>query len=106
VALSRRISRLQNTGTFYVESETSDDQYYFVKYNPSAFEWRCLCKDNSTRGLKCKHIFAIEFAIQWGTLKDIDKTLLPPLVEANKRYPTTNVTPTPTKLYLEDDYDF
>ena len=33
----------------------------------------CSCKDNSTRRMKCKHLFAIEFAIKWGTLKDIDK---------------------------------
>ena len=68
MALSRRIYRLQNTDNtfYYVESETSDDHYYFVKFKPDVFlEWYS-CKDNSTRrGLKCKHLFAIEYAIKW-----------------------------------------
>ena len=34
LALSRRIYRLQNTDTFYVESEIRDDQYYFAKLKP------------------------------------------------------------------------
>jgi hypothetical protein len=53
IALSRRIYRLQNTDVFYVESESSDNTYYFVKYNLSDSAW-CSCPDNSTRGLKCK----------------------------------------------------
>jgi hypothetical protein len=79
MALSRRIYRLQNTNNtsfYYVESETSDDQYYFCKFKPDVLEWYCSCKDNSTRHLKCKHLFAIEFAIKWGTIKDIDKVPL------------------------------
>jgi hypothetical protein len=72
VALSRRIYRLQNSDVYYVESETSDDHYYFVKFKPDVFAY-CSCKDNSIRGMKCKHQFAIEFAIKWGTIKNIDK---------------------------------
>jgi predicted nucleic acid-binding Zn finger protein len=108
LAISQMVYRLQNTDIFYVESETRDNHYYFVKYNPSSVvESRyCNCKDNTTRGLKCKHIFAIEFAIKWGTIKDIDK-VPSPLLEANKRYlavvqPSNNNK----KSYLEDEYDF
>ena len=72
IALSRRIYRLQNTDVFYVESESSDNTYYFVKYNLSDSAW-CSCPDNSTRGMKCKHIWSIEFAIRFNTLKDTDK---------------------------------
>ena len=79
LALSRRIYRLQNTDTFYyVESETPDDQYYLCKFKPEVLEslwWYCSCKDNSTRHLKCKHLFAIEFAIKWGTIKEIGNPL-------------------------------
>ena len=68
LALSRRMYRLQNTDVFYVESESSDNIYCFVKYNPSQFEW-CSCKDyeaNKRKGFKkCKHIFGVEFAIRW-----------------------------------------
>ena len=45
-----------------------------MKYQPSVFEW-CSCRDNSSRGMKCKHIWSIEFAIRFGTLKDTDKLL-------------------------------
>jgi len=78
LAISRMIYRLQNTNNmYYVESETNDDQYYLCKFKQEVSEYsQCSCKDNSTRrGLKCKHLFAIEFAIQWGTIKDIDNPL-------------------------------
>jgi hypothetical protein len=98
LALSRRVYRLENSDTFYVESESTDNLYYFVKYNPSVFEW-CACPDNSTRHIKCKHLYAIEFAIRFGTLKDIDK--LP--VEAKRYGATTAVSKSP---YEEDEYSF
>src|SRR5687768_15743 len=63
LAISHHIYRLQQrTDAFYVESESSDGIYYFVRFKPDIFlEW-CSCPDNSTRGVKCKHLFAIEFA--------------------------------------------
>jgi hypothetical protein len=91
MVLSRRIYRLQNTdNTFFVESETSDDHYYCVKYNPSSVveSWLCSCKDNSTRHIKCKHLFAIEFAIKWGIIKDIDK--LPSTIDVNVKLDITS----------------
>jgi len=92
LAISRRIYRLQRTDVFYVESESSDGVYYFVKFKPDVFEW-CSCKDNSTKGLKCKHLFAIEFAIRWGTLRDTDK--LP--AEAKRYGSTISTTATDVK---------
>lgn len=95
LAISRRIYRLMQTDVFYVESESTDNTYYYVKYNPDVIEW-CSCLDNSTRGLKCKHLWSIEFAIRMGTLKDTDK--LP--ADAKREGPTT------TKSYNDDEYDF
>ena len=103
IALSRRVYRLQNTDVFYVESESNDNTYYYVKYNPDVIEF-CSCLDNSTRpGLKCKHQFAIEFAIRMGTVKDTDK-----LPAEAKRYPQhdTIVVESSTKSYRDDNYDF
>ena len=80
IALSRRIYRLMQTDVFYVESESTDNVYYFVKFKPDVIEW-CSCCDNSLRGMKCKHLHSIEYAIKFGTLKDTDK--LP--VEAKMR---------------------
>jgi hypothetical protein len=71
LATSRRVYRLKNSDTFYVESESTNDLYYFVRYEPS-FQW-CSCLDNSTRHIKCKHIFGIEFAIMKGTLKEVER---------------------------------
>src|SRR5215212_5737861 len=87
LAISRRIYRLSNSDVYYVESESSDDIYYFVKFKPDVLEW-CSCKDNSTRHLKCKHLFAIEFAIKCGTIKDIDKI---PLADTNQNS-SNNIT--------------
>ena len=112
LALSRRIYRLLQTDVFYVESESTDNVYYFVKFKPDVIEW-CSCRDNSTRGLKCKHLWSIEFAIKMRTLKDTDK--LP--ADAKKRDTSSVlVSPEPsqiaiteeeeTKSYTEDDYSF
>jgi hypothetical protein len=100
LALSRRVYRLKNSDTFYVESESADNVYYFEKYNPSVFEW-CACPDNSTRHIKCKHLYAIEFAIRFGTLKDIDK-----LPIETKRYDATTTTVSKSSSYEEDEYSF
>ena len=72
IALSRRIYRLLQTDVFYVESESTDNVYYYVKFKPDVLEW-CSCRDNSTRRFKCKHLWSIEFAIRFDTLKEIDK---------------------------------
>ena len=60
IAQSQKVYRLLNTDVFYVESENSDNSYYFVKFKPDVIEW-CSCIDNSTRGIRCKHIWSIEF---------------------------------------------
>ncbi len=100
LALSRNVYRLLNSDTFYVESESSNDLYYFVRYNFSGFKW-CSCPDNSTRGLKCKHQFAIEYAIMKGTLKDIER-----LPAEAKRYGSSTAIVQQSKSYRDDDYDF
>jgi predicted nucleic acid-binding Zn finger protein len=102
IALTRKVFRLENSDTFYVESGSTDNVFYFVRYNFSGFQW-CSCPDNSTRGIRCKHQFAIEYAIRLGTLKDIDK-----LPAEAKRYGSTTTTTTAitSKSYRDDDYDF
>ena len=75
IALSRRIYRLMQTeDVFYVESESTDGIYYFVKFKPDVVEY-CTCPDNSLRGeqMKCKHLHSIEFAVRMGMLRDTDR---------------------------------
>jgi predicted nucleic acid-binding Zn finger protein len=106
-AISRRIYRLMQTDdVFYVESESTDNVYYYVKFKPDVIEW-CTCPDNSMRTggggqSRCKHLHSIEFAIRLGTLRDTER--LPTEAKVRK---TIAVTPTITpKSYTEDDYSF
>ena len=111
LAISRNVYHLLNSDTvYYVESESGDNVYYFVKFKPEVLQesslWYCNCKDNSTRHSKCKHLWAIEFAIKWGTIKDIE---LPIEARQQQQYPpqqTSVIVVQPSKSYLEDDYDF
>ena len=102
MAQSRRIYRLMQTDVFYVESESTDNIYYFVKFKPDLIEY-CTCPDNSLRGgqMKCKHLHSIEFAIRMGTLRDIDR--LPTEAKVKKVNPRPAVV---TKSYKDDDYSF
>ena len=123
LALSRNVFRLQNKSShiYDVESESRDDHYYFAKFKPDVFEWYCSCKDNSTRHLKCKHFFAIEFAMKWGTIKDIDDKLSPTTTataedvnvkERGREDTTVQVVPPSSSIsktlssYKDDDYTF
>ena len=67
IALTRKVLRIENSDTFYIESESTNNLFYLVRYEPY-FQWYS-CLDNSTRHVRCKHLFAIEFAIRFGTLK-------------------------------------
>ena len=104
LAITRRIYRLLQTDVFYVESESTDNVYYYVKFKPDVIEW-CTCPDNSLRGsqMKCKHLHAIEFAIRLGTLKDTDR--LPTEAKVRKVTAAATTTTTP-KSYTDDDYSF
>jgi predicted nucleic acid-binding Zn finger protein len=95
-----------NTDVFYVESESSNDTYYFVKYKPDLLEW-CSCPDNSMRGgqMRCKHIWSIEFAIRMGTLKDTDRLSKEVKVRKVASVSATIQTVIP-KSYRNDDYSF
>jgi predicted nucleic acid-binding Zn finger protein len=102
LALTRKVYRLVNTDVFYVESESSNNTYYFVKFKPDVIEW-CSCPDNSMREgqMRCKHIWSIEFAIRMGTLRDTDR--LPTEAKVRKVAATVSV---PRKSYTVDDYSF
>jgi predicted nucleic acid-binding Zn finger protein len=95
-----------NTDVFYVESESSNDTYYFCKIKFDVLEW-CSCPDNSMRvgPMRCKHIWSIEFAIRMGTLRDTDR--LPTGAKVRKVLTTTIFAPAvSTKSYTNDDYSF
>jgi predicted nucleic acid-binding Zn finger protein len=110
LVISRRIYRLLQTDVVYVESESTDNVYYFVKFKPDVIEW-CSCPDNSLRGgqMRCKHLHAIEFVIRLGTVRDIEK--LPTEAKVRKAVitkATAIVVPTAKSSisYKDDDYSF
>ena len=106
LAISRRLYRLQNSDIYYVESESCDNIYYFVKFKPDVIKW-CSCIDNSIRGIRCKHIWSIEFAIRMGTLRDTDRL---PTEAKVRKVATAAAIITPTIVakssYKDDDYSF
>jgi predicted nucleic acid-binding Zn finger protein len=103
IAQSRRNYRLLQTDVFYVESESTDNVYYYVKFKPDVVEY-CTCPDNSLRGgqMKCKHLHSIEFAIRMGTLRDTDRLPTEAKVKEIVVVPAAIIT----KSYTEDDYSF
>jgi predicted nucleic acid-binding Zn finger protein len=106
IAISRIIYRIQNTDVFYVESESNDGMYYYVMYDTTKeFEW-CSCKDFERNGYmkKCKHLFAIEFAIKMNTVKDTDK--LPPSVKKDNNSISSKDSLSASLSWKDDQYGF
>jgi len=85
MAISRRVYGTNTTNSkihFYVASESSStDRYYFVEYKDN---WNfCTCMDYASNRLdKCKHIFAVEYALRLGLVQSIDRKL--PLTQSKK----------------------
>ncbi|MGI9012607.1 MAG: hypothetical protein ACR2F1_15665 [Nitrososphaeraceae archaeon] len=105
VAQSRKVYRLVNTDVFYVESESSNNTYYFCKIKFGILEY-CSCPDHSMRigQMRCKHIWACELAIRLGTLRDTDR--LPTETKVRKVAVSATVVPTTKWSYKDDDYSF
>ncbi len=98
VALSRYVYRLQGKDTYYVESKSCDSRYYFSRFNSSFAGGFCSCKDyESNRSERCKHQYAIEYAIRFNTVREVAK--LPEEVRGKKK--TTTAEATQEKEYLE-----
>jgi predicted nucleic acid-binding Zn finger protein len=96
IALERRIFRIVGKDVFYVESQSVEGLVYYIMFNTEKeFEW-CSCLDHSVRGRKCKHLFAIEYAIRKGTVQDTDS--LPIGINKDNRQRELQ--------YENDEYDF
>ena len=95
IAMEKSIYRIINSDTFYVESQTVEGMVYYVMFNmEKEFEW-CSCLDHSVRGLRCKHIIAVEYSIRKATYVDTDK-----LPSGVKRDNSQQLQ------YTKDEYDF
>ncbi len=60
--------------SYKVKSQTSN-----VTYNVISTEigWKCTCLDHVTRGIKCKHIYAVEFS--FAIRKEVEVRKIEPL---------------------------
>jgi hypothetical protein len=77
LAISRRVLRYEkNTNTsYYVESE-STNRFYFVEYKDKEDYKFCTCMDfASNRSDKCKHIYAVEYAVRLNLVQATESKL-------------------------------
>jgi len=58
-ALGNQIQRI-NERTYRVKSQNGNGSYLVIK---DGSEWSCQCPDFQYRGLKCKHIWSVEFSL-------------------------------------------
>src|SRR5659263_87169 len=58
-----------NDNTYKVKSQSSDTLYDITS---TEIGWKCSCPDHQTRGLKCKHIHAVE--ISFNLREEVKKT--------------------------------
>lgn len=94
IAVEKTIYKISGKDIFFVESQSSDSRFYYIGYKANEYEW-CSCLDNSLRGFKCKHIFAVEESIKQGTV--IEK----------EEFPSTVVKPQGEQLqYTKEEYSF
>jgi transposase-like protein len=59
IAQVRRAIKRINKVTYRVKSHTNGKSYHIKATN---IGWKCDCPDHIFRGVKCKHIFAVEFS--------------------------------------------
>lgn len=80
LSIQRRVfcmSQEPNNRThFYVGSESVTDRYYFVELKSIGDSSFCTCWDYaSNRSEKCKHIYAVQYAIHLGLVQTVDHKL-------------------------------
>ncbi|MFZ2412522.1 MAG: DDE-type integrase/transposase/recombinase [Candidatus Methanoperedens sp.] len=63
-----------NDQSYKVKSQSSDSLYDVVS---TEIGWKCSCPDHTSRGVKCKHIFAVEFS--FNLRKQIEKIRIEPI---------------------------
>jgi putative transposase len=66
----KRITELE----YIVKSQNGDGDY---KVNSTDLDWVCSCPDHSYRGVKCKHIFAVE--ISYALHKEVEVVRIEPV---------------------------
>lgn len=73
LATSKTIYKIIGRDMYFVESESEEGRFYYIGFNKKEeIEW-CSCLDCSIRLKKCKHLFAVENALQNKTMIHTNK---------------------------------
>lgn len=67
-----------NDNSYKVKSQSSDILYDVIS---TEIGWKCSCPDHTSRGVKCKHIYAVEFS--FGIRKEVEKVRIEPIVSVS-----------------------
>jgi len=64
-----------NDNSYKVKSQSNDTLYDVIS---TEIGWKCSCPDHTTRGVQCKHIFAVVFS--FAIRKEVEKVRIEPIV--------------------------
>src|SRR6266404_839950 len=86
IAAKSKLQRSDDGNRWFVPSQSrkGGDHYYTVEPDPA--DPHCTCPDYTARGLRCKHIFAVEYTIQREYTNDGETETLTETLTVKKTY--------------------
>lgn len=79
IATAKRAIKRMNASRYLVKSQSAHGKYVVTS---NKLGWVCTCPDQKFRGVKCKHIYAVE--ISYAIRKEVEITKIEPLVNVNE----------------------
>jgi putative transposase len=79
IATAKRAIKRMNSTRYLVKSQSGNGKYVV---SATKIGWVCSCLDHKFRGVKCKHIYAVE--ISYAIRKEVEVTRIEPLVNVNE----------------------
>jgi putative transposase len=79
IATAKRAIKRINASRYFVKSQAGNGKY---EVSATKLGWKCSCPDQKFRGVKCKHIYAVE--ISFAIRKEVEVTRIEPLVNVNE----------------------
>ena len=73
--LDNQITRM-DVNTYEVHSQSGNGKYEVVK---TSLGWKCSCPDHIYRGVKCKHVYGVEFSLAFK--KEVKVTRVEPITD-------------------------
>jgi transposase-like protein len=79
IAQTFRAVRRINQSRYFVKSQSGNDKY---EVSANQLGWVCSCPDQKFRGVKCKHIYAVE--VSFAIRKEVEVTRFEPIVNTQE----------------------